>query len=151
MSRISVNRKKVKLKGLLGIRARLVLLALILVGPLMLDRVRSLESIRAKQIALTANEFSQLAAHTAEAQREVIASVQAVLKSAAYIHASAAKIGRSCAVIRASLQVDLPWLRSLSVVAASRKNQRSTSRGFGGLDLSDRHYFRNALQQLDLD
>jgi len=50
MSRISVNRKKVKLKGLLGIRARLVLLALILVGPLMLDRVRSLETIRARQV-----------------------------------------------------------------------------------------------------
>src|SRR5258708_20993536 len=123
MSRISVNRKKVKLKGLLGIRARLVLLALILVGPLMLDRVRSLESIRAKQIALTANEFSQLAEHTPEAQREVIASVQAVLKSAAYIHASAAKIGRSCAAMRANLRVDLPWTRSLSLAATDRDIQ----------------------------
>jgi hypothetical protein len=91
MSRISVNRKKVKLKGLLGIRARLVLLALILVGPLMLDRVRSLETMRAKQVAQTSSEFSQLAEHNAEAQREVISSVQAVLKSAAYIHAAAAK------------------------------------------------------------
>ncbi len=149
MSRISVNRKKVKLKGLLGIRARLVLLALILVGPLMLDRVRSLESIRAKQIALTANEFSQLAEHTAEAQREVIASVQAVLKSAAYIHASAAKIGRSCAVMRASLQVDLPWIRSLSVVGTDGKIQCSTSPSFVGLDLSDRYYFKNALENHD--
>jgi hypothetical protein len=43
MSRISVNRKKAKLKALWGIRARLVLLALILVGPLMLERIRSLE------------------------------------------------------------------------------------------------------------
>src|SRR3954452_6421906 len=128
MSRISVNRKKVKLKALLGIRARLVLLALILVGPLMLDRVRSLEASRAKQVAATMSEFSQLAQHSADAQREVLASVRAVLKSAAYIHASAARIGRSCDIMRASLQVsDLPWIRTLSVVGADDKIQCSTS------------------------
>src|SRR5580704_11647037 len=92
MSRISLNRKKVRLKGLLGIRARLVLLALILVGPLMMDRIHSLQTIRAREIALTTSEFSQLAEHSAEAEREVIASAQAVLKSAAYIQASAAKV-----------------------------------------------------------
>jgi diguanylate cyclase (GGDEF)-like protein len=146
MSRISVNRKKVKLKGLLGIRARLVLLALILVGPLMLDRVRSLETMRAKQVAQTSSEFSQLAEHTAEAQREVISSVQAVLKSAAYIHTAAAGIGRSCAIMRASLQVDLPWIRTISVVGKDGKIQCSTAPSFVGLDLSDRDYFKRALE-----
>jgi diguanylate cyclase (GGDEF)-like protein len=149
MSRISVNRKKAKLKGLLGIRARLVLLALILVGPLMLDRVRSLEATRAKQVAVTSSEFSQLAEHSAEAQREVIASVQAVLKSAAYIQASVAKVGRGCAIMRASLQVDLPWIRSLSVVGADGKIQCSTSPSYVGLDLSDRPYFKSALKTRD--
>jgi hypothetical protein len=96
MSRIDVNRKKVKLKGLLGIRARLVLLALILVGPLMLDRILSLEATRAGEIAVTSSELSQFAEHSVEAQREVIGSVQAVLKSAAYIQASA-----GCAVMGA--------------------------------------------------
>ena len=43
MSRVTFNRKRVKLKQLLGIRARLALLALILVAPLMLERARSLE------------------------------------------------------------------------------------------------------------
>jgi diguanylate cyclase (GGDEF)-like protein len=149
MSRISVNRKKVKLKGLLGIRARLVLLALILVGPLMLDRVRSLEATRAKQVELMSSEFSQLAEHSAAAQREVIASVQAVLKSAAYIYASAAKVGRGCAIMRASLQVDMPWIRSLSVVGTDGIIQCSTSSKFVGLDLSDRAYFQKAITSHD--
>jgi hypothetical protein len=149
MSRISVNRKKVKLKGLLGIRARLVLLALILVAPLMLDRVRSLETTRAKQVALTSSEFSQLAEHSAEAQREVIASVQAVLKSAAYIHASAARIGRGCAIMRASLQVDLPWIRTLSAVGKDGKVLCSTLPALVGMDLSDRSYFKKALETHD--
>jgi hypothetical protein len=47
MSRNSYNRRKMKLKRLFGIRGRLVLLALILVVPLMLERARSLEDARA--------------------------------------------------------------------------------------------------------
>jgi hypothetical protein len=68
MSRFSFNRKRVKLKKLLGIRARLALLALILVAPLMLERARSLEETRAKQIAYAAYpEFSRIIAqHSAD-------------------------------------------------------------------------------------
>ena len=65
MSRISFNRKRVKLKQLLGIRARLALLALILVAPLMLERARSLEDTRAKQIALASAGIFQSRASTA--------------------------------------------------------------------------------------
>src|SRR5450631_4860622 len=96
MSRVSFNRKRAKLKQLLGIRARLALLALILVAPLMLERARSLEDTRARQIALASAEFSGLAQHSADAQREVISSVETMLKSAAYIRASAGGVGRSC-------------------------------------------------------
>ena len=76
MSRFTFNRKRAKLKKLLGIRARLALLALILVAPLMLERARSLEDARAKQIAHASQEFSDLAQHSADAQREVISSVE---------------------------------------------------------------------------
>ena len=88
MSRFSFNRKRVKLKKLLGIRARLALLGLILVAPLMLERARSLEDTRAKQIAQASAEFTSLAKHSADMQREVISSVETVLKSTAYIRAS---------------------------------------------------------------
>ena len=149
MSRISVNRKKAKLKALWGIRARLALLALMLVGPLMLDRLHSLETTRAREIASISGEFSQLALHSAEAQREVIASVQAVLKSAAFIQASAAKAGQGCAVMRASLHVDLPWIRTLSVVDKDGKVLCSTLSSMVGLDLSDRYYFKQAVETND--
>jgi hypothetical protein len=49
MSRVAFTRKRVRLKKLLGIRARLALLALMLVAPLMVERVRSLENTRAKR------------------------------------------------------------------------------------------------------
>ena len=144
MSRIDFDRKLVKLRKLLGIRSRLALLALILVGPLMLDRARSLEDTRARQIALASAEFSQLARSSAYAQREVIASVETILKSAAYIRASTGGIGRSCEIMRASLPAKLPWIRSLSIVGGNGRVQCSTLAGLVGLDLSDRAYIEDA-------
>ncbi len=149
MSRIAIVRKKAKLRGLLGIRARLVVLALILVCPLMLDRVRLLEETRTAQLAAMANELSTLAQRTADAEREVISSVEAVLKSAAYVHAAAAQAGRSCSILRASLRVDLPSIRMLLVAGPDGVVHCSTSSMFVGSNISDRPYFRKALETHD--
>ena len=110
----------------------------------MLERVRSLEDTRAKQIALASQEFSNLAQHSADAQREVISSVETVLKSAAYIRASAGGVGRSCDILRASLPVNLPWIRTLLIVGGDGRVQCSTNNIFVGVDLSDRAYFKKA-------
>lgn len=149
MSRIAIVRKKAKLRALLGIRARLVVLALILVCPLMLDRVRLLEATRTAQLAAMANELSTLAQRTADAEREVISSVEAVLKSAAYVHAAAAQAGRSCSILRASLRVDLPSIRMLMVAGPDGVVHCSTSSMFVGSNISDRPYFRKALETHD--
>lgn len=149
MSRIGIIRKKAKLKGLFGIRARLVILALILVCPLMLDRVRLLEHTRATQLAAVVNNVATLAQRAADAQREVISSVEAVLKSAAYIHAGASQIGRSCSILRASLRVDLPSVRMLSVANRDGLIYCSTSAAYVGWTVSERAYFRKALETHD--
>src|SRR6476469_6507417 len=143
MSRISFNRERAKLKQLLGIRARLALLALILVAPLMLDRTRALEETRSRQIALASQEFADLAQHSADTQREVISSVETMLKSAAYIRASGG-VGRSCEILRASLPLNLPWIRSIMIVSKNGLVQCSTLNNLVGLDLSDREYFKKA-------
>ncbi|MFH1344552.1 MAG: diguanylate cyclase [Pseudomonadota bacterium] len=149
MSRVSFNRKRVKLKKVLGIRARLALLALILVTPLMLERVRSLEDTRAKQIALASAEFASLARHSADMQREVISSVETVLKSAAYIRGFDGGTGRGCDIMRASLPANLPWIRSLMIVGGDGRIQCATNSLFVGLDLSDRPYLIKARESRD--
>ena len=146
MSQFTFNRKRAKLKKLLGIRARLALLALIVVAPLMLDRARSLEDSRTKQIAQATQEFSELAQHTADTQREVISSVETMLKSPAYIRASAGGVGRSCDIMRASVPVNLPWISSLMIAGGDGHVQCATRNGLVGLDLSGRGYFKKARQ-----
>jgi diguanylate cyclase (GGDEF)-like protein len=149
MSRVKLNRNRVKLKRLLGIRARLALLALILVAPLMLERARSLEAERAKQIAQAANEFSNLTQHSADAQQEVISSVETVLKSVAYIGASVRGVGRSCEILGASLPANLPWIRALLIVGGDGRVQCSTNEIFVGVDLTDRAYLKKARETGD--
>lgn len=144
MSRISFNRKRVKLKKLLGIRGRLVLVALIMVIPLMLERARSLEDTRAKQIAAASHEYQKIAEHSAASQREVVSSVEAVMKSSAYVYALGTDAGQPCAILRASLHVELPWIRTLSIADKNGIIQCSTLPSMVGLDLSDRDYIKRA-------
>ncbi len=144
MANVSLNRKRAKLKQVLGIRARLALLAVILVAPLMLERIRSLEETRAKEIAQATAEFITVARHSADAQREVISSVETILKSEAFIRASAGGVGRSCDVLRASLPSSLPWIRTLLIAGSEGRIQCSTNNMYVGLDLSDRPYFQQA-------
>ncbi|HEX7924606.1 MAG TPA: cache domain-containing protein, partial [Bradyrhizobium sp.] len=143
MSGVTFNRNRVKLKKVLGIRARLALLAVMLVAPLMLDRVRTLENFRATQIAQAAAGYANLTAHAAETQREVVSSVETMLKSAAYIRASGG-IGQSCEVLRASLPTVLPWIRSIMFVSRDGLVQCSTLNSQVGLNLGDREYFKKA-------
>ena len=144
MANVSLNRKRAKLKQVLGIRARLALLAVILVAPLMLERIRSLEDTRVKQIAQATTEFTTVARHSADAQREVISSVETLLKSEAFIRASVGGIGKSCDVLRASLPGNLPWIRTLLIAGEDGRIQCSTNNMYVGLDLSDRPYFQQA-------
>jgi diguanylate cyclase (GGDEF)-like protein len=144
------KRKTAELGKLFGIRARLALLALILVAPLMFDRARSLEETRNKQIALAYSEFSRVAEQSAESQREAISSVETVLKSAAHIQASRKTFDPSCDTISASLPVKLPWIRNLTIVSGDGRIKCATVDTLIGLDLSDRDYFKRARQARDL-
>jgi diguanylate cyclase (GGDEF)-like protein len=148
MSGFGFKRKTTDLSKLFGIRARLALLALILVAPLMLERAHSLEETRNKQIALAYSEFSRIAQQSADSQRDAISSVETVLKSAAHIQAS--KTGFGCETLQASLPVKLPWIRNLTIVGGDSRIKCATLDTLVGLDLSDRTYLKRARQARDL-
>jgi diguanylate cyclase (GGDEF)-like protein len=133
-----------KLKGLLSIRARLVLIALILTVPLMIDRVRELETSRTNQIRTASGELVELARRGAEAHREAIATVQGLLRTAARLHANHTKQGDPCGLFRNDFRFDLAWISSFSVVSKDGRIQCSTTPKAVGLDVSDRPYFHEA-------
>jgi len=145
MSPAVFKRNFFRLQTIFGIRGRIALLALILVVPLMLERARTLEETRARQTSQAMAEFTTLVQHAADGQREVIDSVETMMKSAAYIRASVGDIGQSCTILLASLPKQLPWIRSLSIVNHDGKVQCSTFLPLVGRGLDDRDYFKNAV------
>ena len=62
----------------LSIRARLMLVALLAAVPLMLDRVRILESTRSERLETAYAEAADIAKRSADAQLEVINATRAV-------------------------------------------------------------------------
>jgi diguanylate cyclase (GGDEF)-like protein len=133
-------------KGLFSVRARLVVLALIMVVPFMADRVRTLESSRANQARALSVQLLNSARNNAEAQREMVSSIEALLKTISYSATAGAASGQFCGMIRSSFNVDLPWITSLMVAGANGKIVCSTSPNYDGINLDDRPYFQSALQ-----
>src|SRR5258705_13328324 len=80
----------------LSIRGRLVVLALLIVVPLMVDRVRLLKASRSERIASTASEVLQLTRHGAEGQREIITTVRAMLQVTARAYVAVMARGDTC-------------------------------------------------------
>ena len=150
MSGFSFRRYLPKLKTIFDVRARLVLVALILVVPLMLDRVHILESSRANQIKAASAELAGVARRGAQAQREMVKTVEGMLRTAASIYVHAHRLGRPCALLDSGFKVNMRGIGNISVVDKDGRVVCSTLPVLVGVDITDRHYFHDALAKRQL-
>lgn len=145
MSASSFRRYLPKLKTIFDVRARLALVALILVVPLMLDRVHILETSRANQVKAASAELASAARRGAQAQREMVKTVEGMLRTAASIFIHAGRLGRPCALLDSGFKVNMPGVGNISVVGKEGRVICSTLPILIGVDVTDRHYFHDAL------
>jgi hypothetical protein len=78
--------KKRRNKPILSIRARLIVVALLAIAPLMVERVRGLERARVERAAVARSQVIDLARSGVAAQREVVDSTRALLRVAARVY-----------------------------------------------------------------
>jgi hypothetical protein len=83
-------------KPILSIRARLIVVALLAIAPLMVERVRGLERARTERAELARAQVIDLARSGVAAQREVIDSTRALLRVAAHVYAKMALDAPDC-------------------------------------------------------
>lgn len=133
-------------KPILSIRARLVLLALLAVVPLMLERVRLLEASRSDRLASAAAEVVELTKQGVDGQREVVTAVQAVLRVLARGYVTMRTRGESCNFYLRDFASNMPWIKGVSIADANGKVICSTTESAVGVDMSDRDYFRDAMK-----
>jgi diguanylate cyclase (GGDEF)-like protein len=133
----------------LSIRGRLVLLALLIVGPLMIDRVRLLEASRSERIASTASEVLDLTKRGAEGQREIITTVRAMLQVTARAYVAMMARGDTCNLYIRDLVGDMPWIKGMSIIGPDGRIKCSTLPSAIGLDMSDRPHYEEAIRTND--
>src|SRR5215218_3603181 len=117
MADFSFRRYLPKFKAILGVRARLMVVSLVLVVPLLVDRVHILESSRESQVKAASAELASVAKRGAQAQRDMVRSVEDILRTAASIYVHAHQLGRPCALLNSGLKVNLRGLGNISVVS----------------------------------
>lgn len=136
-------------KPTLSIRARLVILALLAVVPLMFDRVRLLEQSRAERIEDAATDVVELARRGADGQREILITTKAMLQVMARAYVGMIATGTTCNFYLSDLVAGMPWVNGMTIVGEDGKIKCSTVANVVGVDLSDRPQVRAALETRD--
>jgi diguanylate cyclase (GGDEF)-like protein len=142
------RRQKKTSTPFLSIRGRLVLLALLIVVPLMVDRVRLVENSRNERIALTASEVLELTRRGAEGQREIITAVRSMLQVTARAYVTM-QAGDNCNLHIRDLVGNMPWIQGMSIIGPDGRIKCSTLPSAVGLDMSDRPHYEEAIRTRD--
>ncbi len=132
-------------KPTLSIRARILLLALLTVTPLMLDRIRLHEAARAERIESAHKDVMAIARLGADAQREVVIAVRSILQVVARVRGTLAS-DANCTRFLTDTASAAPWITSLAIANPSGRIVCATAPQVVGLDTSDRPYFQEALR-----
>jgi diguanylate cyclase (GGDEF)-like protein len=136
-------------RPILSIRARLMALALLAVVPLMLEHMHGLELGRADHVQQAHTVALELARRGADAQRDVVYSVRALVQVLARSYVTMVAKGENCEVYLSDFTANVPWIRSVSIVGNDGRIACSTSPLAVGLNVSDRVYYQNAIGNRD--
>jgi diguanylate cyclase (GGDEF)-like protein len=136
-------------KPMLSIRARLIVLALIAIAPLMIERVHGLEEARAIRTERANNEVVDLARRGAESQRQIIYSVRSLLQIVSRVYAKEPFDSDNCSQYLADFATNIPWIRDLSIASSDGRIKCSTQTSALGLNVGDRLHFQAALTAHD--
>lgn len=136
-------------RPILSIRARLVILALLAVVPLMLDRARLMEASRAERIEHAATEVLDLAKRGADSQREIMATVRAMLQVMARAYVTMLARGETCNFYLTDLAGNMPWIKGVSIVGPNGRITCASLPSAVGLDMSQRRHYREAIKTRD--
>jgi diguanylate cyclase (GGDEF)-like protein len=136
-------------KYMLSIRARLIVLALLIIAPLVFERIHGLEAARVQRNEQARTEAMDLAQRGVESQREVIYSIRALLQVVGRSYARMPFDANDCSKYLSALTGNVAWIRALSVAGTDGKIICSTDANAVGLNMSDRSHFQNALHSRD--
>jgi GGDEF domain-containing protein len=133
-------------KFALSIRARLMVLATIAILPLLLDRIRDIESDRSDRIEAASKQALVLARQGGAAQSEAIVSVRSVLQVVASAQDLMTMRGQRCDSFLSDAAGKISWLKSMSVVEPNGNIICSSIASAIGANISRSPHFVQAME-----
>lgn len=133
-------------KRTLSIRARLIILAIIAIVPIVAERIYNEHFDRAERIDAAFKQALDLARQAAAAQNDVIASTRSVLQVLAATRIDSFPLEESCDRFLKSVAAPAPWIRNLSVSNRNGILVCSSNPIAIGLDISKRPHFINTMK-----
>jgi diguanylate cyclase (GGDEF)-like protein len=141
------GRAPARARPALSIRIRVLVLVALAIAPLLLDRIRLLQTERADRVAAAGQEAISLARRGIEAQQEIVLAARSVLQVVA--RGYAADPANGCHGLLSHISADVPWMKSLVLIGVDGRVTCSSYPNTVGIDLSDRAYFRQVLRTGD--
>src|SRR5262249_27100021 len=132
-------------KATLSIRARLMVLAAIVLVPLLFDRIRTIENDRIERINGANQQVLALARQGVAAQRDSVITARAFLQVTARAQATLATTSDACNRFLADIAAQASF-KMFSVADADGRIVCSSRPEAIGLDISDRLYFQEAVR-----
>jgi len=132
-------------KPILSIRARLIVIALLAIAPLMVERVRGLERARLERAELARSQVVDLARGGAAAQREIVSSMRSLLQIVARAYARMPSDTEDCNRALTNLTGNIPWLRGINVAGIDGRIKCATDPHAVGVNVADRSYFQSVV------
>jgi len=130
----------------LSIRARLMILAVIAIVPIVLERVHNEQFDRDERINAAYKQAQGIALQAAARQNEVIVSTRTLLEVLADTRAAMPATNQSCNQMLKDIADTARWVRTLSVADTDGKIVCSSLPAAMGLDVSQRLHFINAVR-----
>jgi GGDEF domain-containing protein len=133
----------------LSIRARLMLLTVVALVPLLIERIYNEEIDRKEHIEVAYKQALDVARQGTAAQNEAIISARAVLQVVASARETFSTSDESCGRFLAHIAKPLPWIRVLSVANLQGRIFCSSLPEALGLEVSGRRHFDKAVDSSD--
>ena len=136
----------VRPKRSLSIRARLMILAIIAIVPIVLERIHNEQFDRSERIDAANQQLLGLARRAAALQNDLIVSTRTLLQVLAGSRAVSTPSDPSCGTILKSIAEPDRWIKTLSVASLDGRIVCSSNPAAIGLDIGKRPHFINVLK-----
>ena len=147
MRRVSKSLTSLNVRAaFLSLRVRLLVLALVVLGPLLLERLHALQVDHERRVRIAQMQMLDVARQGADSQDDLLSSARAILQTMAFAAPTDRPQSEACSKLVSDVAAGTEWIFSLSVVSPSGSFLCSSNPDALTINIANRAYFKEAMR-----